>query len=70
MLEMVFSASGASCGAWGTGVEERRARRPTAAHALPRGGGAAGPKAAGPAVSSSGPHGIYSPAHGPGRPGP
>lgn len=31
------------CGAWGTAVEERRARRPTAAHALPREGGAAGP---------------------------
>ena len=27
----------------GNGVEERRARRPTAAHALPREGGAAGP---------------------------
>ena len=31
------------CRAWGTGVEERTARRPTAAHALPRDGGAAGP---------------------------
>lgn len=40
------------CGSVGNGVEERRARRPTAEHALPRKGGAAGPSWRGP----PGPH--------------
>jgi hypothetical protein len=48
---MVFSTSGA-VGSVGNGVEERRARRPTAEHALPRKGGAAGPSWRGP----PGPH--------------